>query len=400
MPSQGLFLQILKEYLHNQSTELPSSFNLEELLCIANKHQVSGIVYHQCKNALHCLESDKSVVDEFSRQYSSALFYYSNRMGVYQSLKQIFIDNEISFFSVKGFCVADLYPIPQLRTMGDVDIVMSDADRMKAHDLLLKMGFSNTVHGDREWVYFKNGMEFELHNHLLYEATVNNEMLLDFANSCWKHVSKDEEGVCRLEWEYHFIFLLLHLRKHFMNQGVGIRQFMDIAVVIQQKGTAMDWQYIENTLSSIEMLDFAKTCFAFVEKWFGIKAQLDYLPLKDEFYQKSTEKIINDGIFGFGNDENKISSLSNEMRFKDETYLFYMLRNVRQWFFPSYSSMRSVPQYAFLNGRPFLLPIAWIYRIWYVWNNKKNYSKAVLQESFASKGRLDERDKMLSEWGL
>ena len=42
---------------------------------------------------------------------------------------------------------------------------------------------------------------------------------------------------------------------------------------------------------------------------------------------------------------------------------------------PSYKKMKNIPYVKFIDGRPYLLPFAWIYRIIYNFKNKKDFVK-------------------------
>ena len=44
--------------------------------------------------------------------------------------------------------------------------------------------------------------------------------------------------------------------------------------------------------------------------------------------------------------------------------------------FPPYSKMKELPYIKFMEGRPYLLPLGWIYRIIYNLKNRKEYTKS------------------------
>lgn len=144
------------------------------------------------------------------------------------------------YFVIKGPEIAEYYPVPALRTMGDVDIVVKD--RSVAHEVMIKQGFTNiTKLSDREWQYYKMNMEFELHDRLVYKELINMDLQEVFFNDFWKYVENN-----KIDLNFHFVFLIYHLKKHFMNSGVGFRQFVDLAVLI--KNAELNWDWIEITL--------------------------------------------------------------------------------------------------------------------------------------------------------
>ena len=122
---------------------------------------------------------------------------------------------------------------------------------------------------------------------------------------------------------------------------------------------------------------------------------------EDGFFEAATEKIFIDGIFGFENEENKKNTAINEARKSAGSNWVSMLRMAARRVFPGYQTLIKSEHYAFLEGKPLLLPAAWIYRIfWGVFLGKVDTGVKLVSESFASKEAYDKRNDMLNKWGL
>ena len=376
---QSFFLSALSDHLHRNPTNIPSALDWNEITSIAKSHQVEGILYYQCKQ--QC----------FLQGYSSTLFYYTNRAKTIAALTERLNEVDIEHFIIKGASVAAFYPVPALRTMGDTDLVVHREDRERTNEIMLGLGFKNqSSFDDREWVYYKGDMEFELHDHLVYTEDVNQDKHVTFFNDFWKYVHDGE-----LDPNFHFLFLLLHLRKHLMNSGVGFRQFMDIAVMMQQD---LNWGWIIERLSELELLEFCQTVVALIEKWFGVPAPVPNLTkeIGEYFCETAAEAVFKNGVFGFDNAENSDNVVINaRIAGKSSTSL------VAHKLFPSYRSMCIVPYYSFLKGKPWLLPAAWLYRIvrTVVQGKTKNRMK-FLADSFVDKEKIERRNEELKQWGL
>lgn len=197
------------------------------------------------------------------------------------SIQAEFEKESISFFTVKGLDVAAFYPVPALRTMGDCDMIVHSVDKQRAHEALLKLGFMNKSKQNAEWTYYKSRLEFELHDHLLYDETVNSRLSKDFTETAWEYTSGD---ACRktLNWNFHFIFLLLHLKKHLMNSGVGFRQFMDL--MFTAKTVDLDWKWLTEQLQKLKILNFTRVCLTLCEQWFGVPLPMT-TELDSDFYE-------------------------------------------------------------------------------------------------------------------
>ena len=388
---QNYFLMIISDHLgRRKSKEPPLSINWNSLFQIARIHQLDGILFFQCKRFLP--EEIRSILEE---RFGSTLYLSANRGKIVARLFDSLDSEKIEHFEIKGSAVASYYPFPVLRTMGDTDIVVHTEDRQRVHEILLSQGFENVSSCEvREWVYLKNQMEFEIHDHLIYEETINRNVHEEFFEVFWQFV-KDGE----LDWNFHFLFILLHLRKHLMNCGVGFRQFIDVAVVTKNN-KQLDWSWIEEKLIWLDMLEFARTVFALNNAWFGIKSPIMIKEIDDDFYLNATEQVFNNGVFGFNNDDNKDNYAVNIVR-ENSNRKLAMLCNAISKVFPSYKSLIIIPHYSFLKGKKWLLPVAWIYRLYRGVKNKHvSRGMKLVKTSFTSNETIEKRSEWLEKWGL
>ncbi len=385
--TDSLFLSILSDHLNGRTTANPKNYvDWERLLTLAEQHEVRGIIYHQCKTFI-----PEPYRARLAQLYAMELHSYQNRCRFFDVLSATLGDANIPFFTVKGLDVARLYPFPALRTMGDCDIIVREQDKERAHEVFLALGYNNRLKEDKEWTYFKSGLEFELHHSLLYEGLGNTDESVAFCKSVWKHVA-EENGRTTLGWSFHYIFLLLHLHKHLIFLGVGIRQFMDLYIV--SHSVHLDWAWIDAELEKLGLLAFSRRCTELTEAWFGGRELTD----QD---RHCLEKVLRNGAFGF----HDATNLENRrmdviMREKGPRWVT-RFRKLLGSVFPSYAAMRRVEHYSGLNGRPWLLPIYWVYR-WYraVRYRMFDNGKQMIDNALVSEHEIKERQRELSYWGL
>ena len=65
-----------------------------------------------------------------------------------------------------------------------------------------------------------------------------------------------------------------------------------------------------------------------------------------------------------------------------------------------YDEMVTLPYCAFLKGKKWLLPFAWIYRIFYVAIHKKGIISAESKLVFGSGETIEKHRSLLEQWGL
>lgn len=386
---QHFFIQILSDYLAGRKTAPVPDIQWNPILSYAQTQQVGGIVFYQCKDVL-----PEQVRPTLEKAYSASVYYYLNRIADLSALDAAFRAANIEYFTVKGVIVASYYPVPELRTMGDADIVIHSDDREKSNEIMTGLGYQGSFHGnDREWHYSKRGLEYEVHDTLAHSFVYAPTPADEFINNFWPYV-KDN----KMDPSFHFVFVLKHLMGHFRHSGVGFRQFMDVAVMAKNEKN-LNWPWIQETLEKLGMLEFARTCFGFIKRWFGISVPCEILVPDDAFYESSTETIFTNGVFGYDNDENKKNAVVNEMRSSGQSREAAMAGKAVRYIFPSYKRLCSSEVYSYLKGRPYLLPAAYVHHFARGIKNFNN-SKKTMANNFATKEEIARRDEYLKKWGL
>lgn len=375
---EKLIISVLSDYVNNRKTEFLDEIDWESLLLQAQKHQVEAVVYEQIR-----MITPAKYLEFANQYYAGTVFYYSNRKRLLNEIFSKYEDSGIEFFIVKGIEVADCYPNPVMRTMGDCDIVVKPDYKESAGKILEELGFKCLKKRNSEWVYSKNRIEVELHDHLLYPEPANSTELIDFFDTAW-HFAYGEFKHKRLDWNYHFLFLLVHLRKHIINYGVGLRQFLDLAFVIKNQN--LDWKWIAEQLQDLKLLEFTKVCFKLCEIWFDVHTPFSK-EISEESYKRITERVISNGVFGFDNDNNKDNIIIMNPLNNEKKRLYF------RTIFPCYTDMCVSEPYKWIRNRPYLVPFAWLYRFCRVVFNKKK-----IVNHLASIDKLNSCTDKVTEW--
>lgn len=397
---QKYFIQIISNYLQGEKSVCSSDINWQDIKKYALKHQVNGIVFSQCNQFM-----DDRIKDEMFNYSAIELCSYSQRVALYKMISDKFSAEKINFFSVKGLNVSKYYPMPQHRTMGDCDVLVAAKDLKRAEKTMEEMQFSRRQTPSFESIYEKNGLMFEIHYHLLYDEVANKKEDKIFGDAAWKHTTSKENSTEKIiDESFHFVYLLLHLKKHLIHKGVGFRQFIDIYVTATK--AQLDWNYINRELQNLGLLKFAQVCGALTVKWFARDDQSNspygfkLAKIDDTFYEIVTKKIFDSGIFGTGDKSNKHNALLQK-RINQESYsaVQYLAAKIRV-VFPTYNDIRFAPKYSFVNRKPWLLPVAWIYRIILVILGKTEHSRITTEHRNNMNDMLKKRKNLLKRFGL
>lgn len=381
-------LTVLGDYILKKSTSSVDGMDWADIYEYTHKHQIDAIFYYQCRSFI-----PSEYLEKYISAYSATVYYYNNRRIILAELENALA--EIPYVIVKGSSMLEYYPVPSLRTMGDTDIVVKSGYKKKAHDIFIKNGFickSRPAH--EEWTYVKNGMEFELHDTLLEEDAVNTAEFTDFFADFFEHCHNG-----RMDKDYHYIYLICHLRKHLMKTGAGFRQFTDLAVLAEYD-KELNWKKIEKELKKLGIYEFAELCYGFINRWFGVASPFGSNIPDDDFYEKATDNIFSGGVFGAEKNGNLKNTVVNEANNSKHPRLFIYMK-VLSLYFPGYKQLIASGRYPFVKGRPYLLPLAWIIRaVRGLARGKNSQIHEMLMFSYASTEKMEERGEHLRKWGL
>ena len=185
-----------------------------------------------------------------------------NKESGFAIRQQIVYDRTLSLFEKygiknvvsKGYVLKKLYPNEEVRTMGDMDILISEENSKKTDEMLKENGYTIDNVFVNEIGYAKSGCAIEIHTSLMDDDLGND---FDYS-SYFKEKSKYAlpyrgEYTYVLKNEDHLIYLLAHIAKHFYNEGCGIRMIMDIAVFTKKYMSSLDWDYIFVKLKNISL---------------------------------------------------------------------------------------------------------------------------------------------------
>ena len=394
---QCFFLTILADFLHNRKTLPNNGLDWTSIVQYAKSHQVEGIVCHQCREYLARQPELRDIYELLEKAQIATLFFYKNNQFAYNELKRVLNEKKIPFISVKGMDVASLYPVPEYRTMGDLDIVIHTEDSERIHDVMTGLGYKQGE-GERVKTYGRGTTKIEIHNHLLNDDNLEIALRKKFFNRCWEYVSDEEESYI-LDWNFHFLYLVEHAKQHFSANGAGFRQFMDIAVVTMNK-KGLDWKWIENELKKTGLWEFAITAFAFCKKWWNIETPFDIKDLDEEFYLESTEFVFKNGVFGFNNENASAHMVEKQMRISSLPKVFHSIYVAVKKVCISYDTAMTLPYCSFARNKKYLLPYVWIYRVVYVLVKKKGHIMKAVRLVFGSGAVIDNHRRLMDHWGI
>lgn len=353
----------LRYYLKEDADLNTADVDWQEFCRLCKAHSVEGIVYAVLRKAR--IEMPIEVKERLGKGYLAAVYASHIQSQAFAEISQALEEKKIPFIPFKGAVIRSVYPNPELRTMGDIDILVRREDMGACHDILTDRGF-HLAENVNEWLYVKAAVRIELHERFFYLEGFKSILDLSVFDDIWERTAFDGEAACReIDIHDHYALLLLHMAKH-SAAGFGMRMVLDIAAWQHRYKNGIDPSRLEYLLSRCKIFAFSKRIFALCESWFGVDPPIRGCDFTKEADNKVGDLIVENGAFGrdnpnfFYHDRNLVKEYlfhpkNSAIRIKFGYLLFILFPS------PVYLSKK----YTYLRKRPYLLPFAWMQRCVY-----------------------------------
>lgn len=253
----ALLVGVLARAVANRPLEIPKTVDWQRFLRLAKAHNVEALAYHGLEKA----DIPTDVRNTLSVAFHSAIFrdaqleYYKN------NLKKALTHEQIPHIFLKGAALKYSYPVPALRTMCDLDVLVHTGD-YPTIDRIAKTFGGVPAHGDGNHHNFRfpGGVEVEFHPNLLHHATPVGSGI----NPGWQYAKGNT-----LTPEGFYLNTICHLANHFVTGGVGVRFVLDVWVNRYLCKPSFDREIVERELTKFDLLDFARNIEALSDWWFG-----------------------------------------------------------------------------------------------------------------------------------
>ena len=398
--SSEYFLDMVGRFARGEKPmPCPAGASFEELKKLSAKHSLSGIVGYMVRMLPENERPSGELYKFFAGSYIGTMKTVANRVAAADACRVALCANRIPSIYMKGYVLKDYYPFPELRSFGDVDILIHEKDRAAATQIMTALGYdhlSDIIFVDG---YRRGDSALEIHSQLFHNNFAGADFIKYFSTAWDNKLPFDDTGYAfTFNNEYHLIYLFVHLAKHAYHVGAGVRLFLDFDFYLK-KHPDLDFEYLWSELDKISLTTFAKKVFCVCNRFFGTKIPPDCGSLSDEVYEEFSEFILAGGTFGFSNSERDAEDrlIRSNMK-KGRSKFAVKFFSTMSLAFPPYSRMRH--GYKFLDGHPYLLPIVWVMRVFTLFGSKKNKARARLKKVTRVDDSTIRHYELLSEIGL
>jgi len=250
--------------------QIKATINEESLKGVydaARVHALTHLAAHGLyKNGL--LTAQDGICGQFRQSNLVAILRHETMQHEIGRMYALFEECAIPFLPLKGAVIRGYYPEPWMRTSGDVDILVHPEDLERAIEALCsKLGYTLKSRDSYDVsLYSPSGVYLELHFALMekrFEAS-------RYLETVWQNATPVAQGSFRYAMtdDLFYFHQVVHLAKHFVTSGCGIRLFMDLWVLNHHKdfrptGICADY------LKDVGLVKLEEQARALSEVWFS-----------------------------------------------------------------------------------------------------------------------------------
>lgn len=380
---QGI-IALLQSAVTGEKHALPEGFSLEEAYELIKKQGLMTLAYD---GAVLCgFSRNHPVMEELFRSYCSVFLRCERQTAKVNALLGAFEEAGIDHLPFKGCVMKQLYPKPELRVMGDADILIRLEQYENIKPILISFGFVLETESECELIWSHPDLYLELHQCMVQPSQHD---FYPYFGDGWGRAVRIAGHRYGLTPEDMYIYLFMHFTKHYRSGGIGCRHVVDLWIYRRANPT-MDWDYVDAELEKLQLRQFHENFDRLLDTWFG-SGQPDPVT---EFI---SARIFSGGSWGNAKDYHVFLELTKLKKpdLVKNSRLQYIIRLV----FPPLRQMQK--KYPILNRFPFLLPAAWIVRgLAVLLYHREKLDTAVKTGSMISDDALNAHQEALRMVGL
>lgn len=349
-------LHLLGAYIREKEPQVWEDVDWIKLVQLAQIHCVTGILGYMTMSWPIC--PDQQMKASLRSVCMNTIALFARRGALAEKLSQTLSRNGIDHIVMKGYVLRGYYPVPELRTFGDIDMVIRLEDRKKSNELLRSLGYQPEADWEPVFRYIKEVEYYEIHTEIMDVNVSDKADYRGYFRELWRYVEADGGHCYRFRPEFHFVYLLTHLAKHVTGSGAGVRMYLDVAAYLRHFGGSLDWDWVRQELEKLRLTEFANIVLQMVQEFFGVASPIPLTAVEEETMRSFLEFTMAGGIFGRAERDSGTESLQWHSRGKETVS---RTGTVVRRLFPPARAIEN--RYTYLQDKHWLLPAAWVHRL-------------------------------------
>ncbi|MFV0341440.1 MAG: nucleotidyltransferase family protein [Anaerocolumna sp.] len=373
---EALLYLLNRAITKEKSNIIPNlNINWNQVFQMACRNKVAPLLFDQLTQINQQQPIEDSLFESWRQRALQCTLREYRKNYALKSLLELAKEKDIMLTVFKGPILANLYPNYALRPSSDTDILIQKEDTAILFQILEQLEYERKEKSEKNvytYVNHRYGHILELHTTLYGEHTgpkIDRLMEMNLASrESLQEIVACGTKLTTLGFTEQLIYLMFHMIKHFMLEGITIRHLLDIVIYINAYIDIIDRKQF---WSGMRELSYESCCTAFFS--IGIKyLGLTNIIMEEEKLCESAvvENLLMD-IIGAG-ETNHTEKKSFQIWGMMQPYLVGSM-NKRQTTKSNYMYFFKPDrkEYAYARKYKILLPIYWIHK--FVVYIKKGY---------------------------
>lgn len=259
-PVQEAFLFLVRLGLGRTTSDLPLSFDWSSIKALAEQQGLLGIVL----DGVDKIPSDRAPIKRDRMQMIGAVLkdeeLYAVQWDSTCKMAQLFADNAIRTYVLKGYVIAECYPKPKRRKSADMDCFLlpsnGDAEVWElGNQLVEKAGFEVSRGFYKNSSFHLPGLMVE--NHKFMVPLRGNKTFKKLEQLLQNYLRADA-GEDKIEGTTLYrppvmmsaLFLIEHAYSHFLHEGLNWRHVLDWMLFRAKHEQEIDWTAFESHIDA------------------------------------------------------------------------------------------------------------------------------------------------------
>lgn len=391
------FIGILRTALGNGQVPLEHP-DWDKLAEWADLQSLTALFYTGASQYQEFAQWDGTKRQKLQRETIAGVVAQSTRTELFLDVYRSLLEKGQKPLVLKGIVVRQLYgELSDYRPSCDEDLYVRPEKAIPCRRELENLGFRITVPEDERKLsdpfqevsldHSSGMLHVELHPNF-FERTREDLRLSNHyyqnAHDTAVPIHTGGTTLWTLDETHHFLYLFLHLAKHFKGAGVGLKQMLDLMAADRAWRDKIDWSLVRGAVSELR-------CGMLYGDVTALGKQLGFSP-KELFPSLRPELLLADslegGVYGHSDPTRTYGAIISSAAINggERISLFRTL-------FPTYGYMTRM--WGLLEQYPWLLPVGYAKRFYKFFVKRRDGAMAL---PAIQKGQ--ERTKLLQEYGI
>lgn len=289
---QNYIIELLKSSITNTTPSIQDTdLDWDVVFKYATMHRILPVLYFSIQKLPDEVKTKISKIKHYELAYKSNLVDDANRENEISIITKVLSENNIDYILLKGTVTKHFYPDTSMRMMSDVDILYRNADSKQIKELLEDKGYTQIESTPKDDMYLSSNqlVKIEMQQFLLDDGFTE---WLKYLDTTWDRCEKKPENDYNMTPEDFYIYHMVHMAKHFINGGIGLRHVLD-TWVIKNHYSEIDQEYVKDIFKELGLDTFEKQIANLCKYWFE-----EIIPADKESINLLSEYIFANGAFG------------------------------------------------------------------------------------------------------